>query len=97
MIFLFHPAARVEHLDHIRYYEQILPGLGARYLSDFEGTMGRIGEAPHRFRVTREPNIRILSFEKFPYSVIFRDVGATVELLSVPHDRQRPGYWLERL
>lgn len=97
MIFLFHPAARVEHLDHIRYYEQIRPGLGARYLSDFEITMGRACEAPHRFRVARQPNIRILSFEKFPYSVIFRDVRVAVEILSVPHDRQRPGYWLERL
>jgi hypothetical protein len=54
-------------------------------LSDFEGTMGRVCEAPHRFRITREPNIRILSFEKFPYSVIFRDVTVAVELLSVPH------------
>jgi len=97
VIYVFHPAARVEHLEHIRYYEQIRSGLGAQYLGDFESTMGRLCLAPHRIRVAREPNIRILSFAKFPYSVIFRDASAAVEVLSVPHDRQRPGYWMGRL
>jgi toxin ParE1/3/4 len=97
VIFRFHPEARVEHLDHVRYYEQIRSGLGAQYLSDFDGTMGRVCEAPHRFRIERTPNIRIISFEKFPYSVIFREVHGAVELLSVPHDRQRPAFWVERL
>ena len=93
----FHPAARVEHLDRVSYYEQIRPGLGAHYLSEVEETMSRVCEAPHRFRVERQPNIRVLSFEKFPYSVIFRQINGAVELLPVPHNRQRPGYWATRL
>jgi hypothetical protein len=96
-MYSFHPAARVEHLEHVGYYEQIRPGLGMQYLGDFDETMSRVCEAPYRFRVERAPNIRILSFQKFPYSVIFREIIGAVELLSVPHNRQRPGYWAARL
>ena len=97
MNYRFHPAARVEHLEHVRYYQEIRPGLGARYLGDFAATMSRICENPHRYRLEREPNIRAKRFMMFPYSVIFREVERGVQVLAVPHDRQRPGLWFPRL
>lgn len=39
MIYAFHAAARVEHLDHVAFYESRQAGLGASYLADFEFEM----------------------------------------------------------
>lgn len=39
MNFFFSEAARVEHLEHVAYYEEQRPGLGARYPAAFDAAM----------------------------------------------------------
>ena len=51
MSYFFNVAVRVEHLEHVAYYEGHQPGLGARYLAAFDMAMVRVCEAPHRHRV----------------------------------------------
>ena len=51
MSYFFGEAARVEHLEHVAYYEEQRPGLGARYLAAFETAMVKVCENPDRFRV----------------------------------------------
>ena len=97
MNYAIHFAAEAEHLQHVGHYRAILPGLGERYLTDFEETLARICEAPHRPRLERPPNIRVVTLSKFPYFVYYRDTNGLVEVLAVPHFRQRPGYWAPRL
>ena len=96
MNFNFHLAAEAEHLEHIGRYKIIQASLGARYLSDFEFTMQRICESPTRFRVEPETNVRFVSMMNFPYFVVYREVDGLVQVLAVPHFRQRPGYWIAR-
>ena len=38
----FREAARVEHLEHVAYYEEPRHGLGARYLAAFEAAMLKV-------------------------------------------------------
>jgi hypothetical protein len=45
MNYEFHPAAEVEHLENVGYYELKCAGLGANYLSDFETTMKKSDQA----------------------------------------------------
>ena len=93
----FHSAAETEHLGHVSYYENARAGLGDQYLRDFETTLNRIAEGPHRHKIERPPNIRVVSLLSFPYFVIYRDLPDSVQVLAVPHFRQRPGYWQSRL
>jgi plasmid stabilization system protein ParE len=95
--YTLHLAAEAEHLQHAGYYRAIRPSLAAQYLADFESTVDRICEAPNRFRIERPPNLRVVSLLKFPYFVVYRDIGSSVQVLAVPHFRQRPGYWAGRL
>ena len=34
---------------------------------------------------------------RFPYAVIFMDLGTEIRVLAVAHAKRRPGYWLDRV
>ncbi len=97
MSYVFHPAAEAEHLESVAYFESKRPGLGASYLSEFEGVMAQVCEAPRRYPVEKESDIRRIRMKHFPYTVYFREFTGSVQVLAVAHHRQRPGYWLGRL
>ena len=97
MIPRFHEAAETEHLEAVAFYESRQAGLGGDYLREFEGALSRIGEAPHRFRIERAPNVRRLSLVRFPLKIIFRELEGSVQILAVAHKRRRAGYWAGRL
>ena len=97
MSYFFNEAARVEHLEHVAYYEDRQPGLGARYLSAFDAAMTKVCEAPDRYRVEFPLNIRRYRVPGFPYNILYRQSGANVEVLVVAAHSQRPRYWLGRL
>jgi toxin ParE1/3/4 len=95
--YFFGEAARIEHLEHVAYYEKQRPGLGARYLAAFETAMVSICEHPDRFRVAHAPGIRRFRVAGFPYSILYRQSGPDIEVLVVAPHRRRPDYWLGRL
>ena len=97
MSYFFVEAARVEHLEHVAYYEAQHPGLGTRYLSAFEPAMVKVCENPDRYRIELSPGIRRYRVPGFPYSILYRRSGADIEVLVVAPHRRRPGYWLGRL
>ena len=97
MNFFFNESARIEHLEHVAYYEGCQRGLGTRYLEAFDVAMAKICEAPHRHRVEFPPDIRRYAVPGFPYNILFRKAGEDVEVLVVAPHRRRPSYWLGRL
>ena len=97
MSYFFSEAARVEHLEHVAYYEESRPGLGARYLAAFEAAMVKVCENPERYRVELSPGIRRYRISGFPYNILYRQSGSIVEVLVVAPHRRRPDYWLGRL
>jgi plasmid stabilization system protein ParE len=93
----FHVAARVEHLDHIAYYESRQSGLGREYLAEFEVAIALILEGPSRFPIESTPGIRRYHLRRFPVTLIYRVIGDSVQILAVAHKRRRPGYWAARI
>jgi len=93
----FHPAAASEHLESVAFYESRLAGLGADYLTEFEATMARVCGAPSSCPIDCPPDIRIARLKRFPFSVLYRQRNARLEVLAVAHQRRRPGYWLPRV
>jgi len=41
--------------------------------------------------------IRRALLPRFPYAVIFMDLGEHIRVLAVAHAKRRPGYWLGRV
>ena len=97
MSYFFHPAAEVEHLDAVGYYESKQSGLGASYLTEFESVLAIVCESPHRYAVEKKPDIRRIRMKKFPFTILYREVLGSVQVLAVSHHRRRPQYWLGRL
>ena len=97
MNYEFHPAAEAEHLESVAYYESRQPGLGTSYLAEFESAVENVCQAPHRYPVERRPDIRRITLQRFPYTILYREVGGVVQVLAVAHHRRRPEYWMGRL
>nr|VFK42311.1 MAG: hypothetical protein BECKTC1821E_GA0114239_101823 [Candidatus Kentron sp. TC] len=97
MKYIFHPAAESEHLETVAYYESQRKGLGADYLTEFESAMADICATPRRYPIARKPNIRRGRMKKFPFSILFREIFGSVQLLAVAHHRRHPEYWIGRL
>lgn len=97
MSYFFHEAARIEHLEHVAYYEACQAGLGLRYLVAFDAAMNKVCDSPDRYRVELPPDIRRYCVPGFPYNVLYRSLNGEVEVLVVAPHRRRPGYWLGRI
>lgn len=97
MSYVFHPAAEAEYLESIAYFELKRPGLGALFLTEFEKLMALVCETPRRYRVERQPDVRLIRMDRFPYSVLYRETSGNVQVLAVAHHRRRPNYWLGKL
>ena len=96
MSYFFHEAARTEHLEHVAYYEERQLGLGARYLAAFDIALVQVCAEPDRYRIEFPPAIRRFRVPGFPYNVLYRQVGADIEVLVIAPHKRRPGYWLGR-
>jgi hypothetical protein len=59
--------------------------------------LGRIAEAPQRFPLLFEPDIRSAKVARFPYRVIYIVLGSDVEVIAVAHAKRRPRYWRRRI
>lgn len=93
----FRPAAAREFAAAFRYYEQDHPGRGARFIEAVDATLGRIEEAPLRFAVLHEPDIRSAKVDRFPHRVVYVAVDTVVDVIAVAHAKRRPGYWRSRV
>ncbi len=90
-----HPEADEELEAAARWYEEHQPGLGNRFLDDFEKTLQRILEAPIRWHFFRGAN-RKLNFDHFPYAFIYSVEHDQLYIKAVMDLRRRPFYWKHR-
>ena len=81
MTYRLHPEAETEHLETVAWYESRRPGLGARYLAEFEQVLEQVCRNPRRF----------------PFTILYREAESGVDVLAVAHHRRRPMYWSVRL
>jgi plasmid stabilization system protein ParE len=91
-----HPEAGEELEAAARWYEERQPGLGDRFLDDFEKTLRRILEAPDRWHFIRGNN-RKLNFDRFPCAIIYSVENDHLYIKAVMDLRRRPFYWKHRL
>ncbi|MDP2324830.1 MAG: type II toxin-antitoxin system RelE/ParE family toxin [Gammaproteobacteria bacterium] len=93
----FHPAAEVEYLEQIAWFEQQQAGLGRRFVTAVESAITRACRSPTQYRVEHAPDMRRTVVRGFPFAILFRELDGTIEILAISHYRRRPRYWLPRL
>lgn len=95
--FQLHPDAKAELHEAAAWYEERRPGLGLDFLREVRRGVREICQAPARSPLWgRGPDRRFL-LARFPYWIVYEDLGATVAIKAVAHAKRNPGYWRKRV
>jgi toxin ParE1/3/4 len=89
---LFSPEARDEFIEAERYYEEQLPGLGARFRGEVRVALRRARMWPLSSPIERG-DIRRLVLTRFPYKLLYSIEADHLYVLAVAHQHRRPSYW----
>ena len=96
MEYRLHPLAEEEMNEAAQFYERRVSGLGDEFLDEFERCTARIVSFPESGQRCYESFRRML-FARFRFSLIYEIVRDHIFIVAVAHQRQRPGYWRERI
>jgi plasmid stabilization system protein ParE len=92
--------AREELRAAVVWYEERNPGLGQELLDAARTCFQRISAQPSLGGpvpgVSVETGARRLLLGRFPYAVIYMELGNEVRVLAFAHLRRRPGHWRNR-
>jgi len=91
----FHPEARAEFLESIRYYEKHRRGLGRHFLEAVTEALRDVQAHPDMYPVVTG-TWRRCRVPKFPYGIIYRITGQSIQVVAVMHLHRQPGYWRHR-
>ena len=89
-------AAQGDIADALDWYDQHAPGIGSRFLGEFEALVLRLGENPRQFPQTYR-ELRRAGFRHFPYGLFFRLNSAEVEIIACFHASRAPRRWQGRV
>lgn len=90
------PQAQAEYIEAIEWYRQQAPGLDKRLRAAFADTRKRIAAGPLRFPSTIG-GTRRAQLRDFPYLVIYRLAGDTIQVVAFFHTSRRPRQWQRRM
>jgi plasmid stabilization system protein ParE len=91
----FLPEAADEVEDTTRYYEQQVPGLGARFRTEVMSMCAAVVRQPLLWR-ERPGGFRRVNLPGFPFYVAYFIRGERVLIAAVGHASRRPNYWKKR-
>jgi plasmid stabilization system protein ParE len=91
----FHPEAEQEMFAALDYYGEIDSLLAQDLQARLADALARIEEHPHQFPPYLLGTRRCL-LRRFPYTIVFDVTPASVLVLAIAHQHQRPGYWSHR-
>ena len=99
----FEPEAEAELLETFSWYRNIGNELARKFLADVDKVIAVLQDwpGPESFPlvhgVQADKPIRKARLKKFPYALIFVQVGDSVQTIAVTHLKRRPLYWKSRL
>ncbi len=92
---LFHPEAVEDLRGALAWYSERSAELATAFGVAFSDAVEMLRQAPEAWPRYDEKTRRYL-MRRFPYSVIYRIAGATLEVVAVAHAKRRPGFWKAR-
>ncbi|AWV91150.1 type II toxin-antitoxin system RelE/ParE family toxin [Bradymonas sediminis] len=88
--------AREEFLASVDFYEARARGLGNDFIDDVESAVKIVAENPELGSLFAHGTRRVL-LQRFPFALIYMIEPEMLIIIAVAHQRQRPGYWKDRL
>ena len=91
----YHPAAFAEAQGAAAWYGERSPQAEAAFLAEIERAVKEIAAGPERWPPYLQGSRRYL-LHRFPFSVVYRQRGGTIEIVAIAHAHRQPGYWHHR-
>lgn len=88
--------AEAEFIEALAWYHARSARAAENFDKAFAEALERIGQSPDQFPSCDEEGYRFAMLDRYPYSLIYRAIGETVQVVAVTHARRRPGYWAKR-
>jgi hypothetical protein len=95
MTFEFHPEAKSEFLDAIKYYETCEEGLGFDFASEIYGAIQHAVAYPSMWSEI-DHEIRRCLVHRFPYGILYSIEPVGIFILAVMNLHRDPDYWKHR-
>lgn len=91
----FHHDAVEEAAAAQEWYQARSSSAAEAFVADLDHAIKRISDGPARWPSFVHGTRRYL-LRTFPFQVVYRTVGTTVQVIAVAHGRRKPGYWKTR-
>jgi mRNA-degrading endonuclease RelE of RelBE toxin-antitoxin system len=88
--------ALLELDDAIKYYNEELDGLGARFYKEVLSTIELIKLFSDSWNKC-SANTRKAIVKTFPYNLVYAVDGKTIVIISVAHHHREAEYWIDRI
>ena len=92
----YHPAARREikaaHAWYLRKSVQAADG----FLEELLPALDRVDERPRLYPPHLYGSLRAV-LDRYPFSIVYRELLHEIQIVAVAHAKRRPGYWTDRL
>ena len=91
----FHPDAVAEAEAQRLWYAERSHAAADGFAKELEAALDAILEDPNRWpgyiQGTRRYPLR-----RYPFLIVYRQVGEVIEILAIAHGHRKPGYWTSR-
>lgn len=85
------PLAHIDEYEAFTWYEEQRTGLGDEMLIELEFTYKKIAENPEHYGfIDGRQELRDYLLPRFPYLIVYRINGNTVEIITVHHAKKHP-------
>ena len=92
---IVHAEARLEILEALTWYAERSPVAASAFVQELADMVSLAQRSPQSWPRT-SGNTRYIVFARFPFDLVFRLKGETLEIVAVAHQRRRPSYWRNR-
>jgi toxin ParE1/3/4 len=96
----FHPEALFEYAEATDYYLRMASlRVAEGFIGSVEAAIAAIVEAPERWRIVEEPEIRRYVLSRYPFVIYYRrePQQERVVIYAVMNCSREPGYWRTRV
>ena len=90
------PAAETELPDAAAFYDAQRPGLGNRFISEFERVAAILVDNP-ALGTRVGANLRTICLNRFPFCLIYRFKDSEIRISAIAHQKRRPDYGRPRV
>jgi toxin ParE1/3/4 len=91
----FHPEAVLEAAAAYRWYRDRNDAAAEAFLAELDRAVELISESPKRWPIHLHGTRHFL-LRRFPFGVVYRELGEILQIVAVAHGRRKPGYWKGR-